>query len=209
MIKLLYIKASPRGVASRSIAIADSYLAELKKKLPNLAVDSIDLWEEKLPQFDGDRANAKLAVITKQDHSASQKVVWDEITAIANRFRAADRYLFAVPMWNGSIPYRLKQYIDIIHQPGLLFGLNQQTGYFGLLLNRRATLIYTSGAFSQAMPSPEFGTDHHSTYMRAWLNQVGITDIEEIRHQPTLLTSDSEGDFVTAKAAAATAGANG
>lgn len=90
-----------------------------------------------------------------------------------------------------------------------MFGLNQRTGYFGLLLNRKATLVYTSGAFSQAMPSPEFGTDHHSTYMRAWLNQAGITDIEEIRHQPTLLTSDSEGDFVKAKAAAATAGANG
>jgi FMN-dependent NADH-azoreductase len=203
MTKLLYIKASPRSAASRSIAIADSYLSALKAKQPSLTVDTIDLWQENLPQFDGDRANAKLAIVTQQTHTKSQKTAWDQITAIANRFKAANHYLFAIPMWNGGIPYRLKQYIDIIHQPGLLFGLNPQTGYFGLLTGKKATLVYTSGAFSAAAPSPAFGVDHHSTYMRSWLHQAGITDIEEIRHQPTLLTADPEGDFAKAKAAAA------
>jgi FMN-dependent NADH-azoreductase len=52
------------------------------------------------------------------------------------------------------------------------------------------------------MPSPAFGVDHHSTYLRAWLNQAGVVDIEEIRFQPTLLTADPEG---SAKAAMETA----
>jgi FMN-dependent NADH-azoreductase len=84
-------------------------------------------------------------------------------------------------MWNGGIPYRLKHYIDIIHQPGLMFGLDPANGCFGLLHNKKATLVLTSGAFSQAMPSPAFGVDHQSTYMRTWLNQAGVTDIDEIR----------------------------
>jgi len=205
MTKLLYIKASPRGAASRSVAVADAYLAALKAKQPALAVDTIDLWQENLPPFDGYRANAKLAVITKQAHSATQKTAWDEITAIANRFIAADHYLFAIPMWNGGIPYRLKQYIDIIHQPGLLFGLNPATGYFGLLTGKKATLVYKSGAFSPGAPSPAFGVDHHSTYMRSWLNQAGVTDIEEVRLQPTVLTADVEGDTSKANTAAAAA----
>jgi FMN-dependent NADH-azoreductase len=50
---------------------------------------------------------------------------------------------------------------------------------------------------------PAFGVDHHSTYMTAWLNQAGVTDIEDIRYQPTILTSDSDGDFLRAKADAA------
>ena len=207
MTKLLYIKASPRGAASRSVAVADAYLAALKAKQPALAIDTIDLWQENLPPFEGDRANAKLAVITKQAHSATQKTAWDEITAIANRFIAADHYLFAIPMWNGGIPYRLKQYIDIIHQPGLLFGLNPTTGYFGLLTGKKATLVYTSGAFSPGAPSPAFGVDHHSTYMRSWLNQAGVTDIEEVRLQPTVLTADVEGDTSKANTAAAAAAA--
>ena len=209
MSKLLYIKASPRGAASRSGAVADAYLAALRSASPSLTVDEIDLWQENLPHFDGNRANAKLAVITGQSQSADQKTAWDEITAIANRFISADRYLFSIPMWNGGIPYRLKQYIDIIHQPGLLFGLKPTTGYFGLLENRKAVLVYTSGAYSPAAPSPAFGVDHHSTYMRFWLAQAGITNVEEIRLQPTVLTADVEGDTNRAKAAAAQLGALG
>ena len=202
MTKILYIKASPRKADSRSIAIADAYLMALKAKRQDIAIDTMDLWDEKLPQFDGDRANAKLAIITQQAHSQSQRTAWDEITAIANRFIASDHYVFAIPMWNGGIPYRLKQYIDIIHQPGLLFGLDPKTGYFGLLKNKKAALFLTSGAYSQSFPSPAFGVDHQSTYMRAWLNQAGITDITETRYQPTLLTADPAGDFERSKSAA-------
>ncbi len=202
MTRLLFIKASPRD-ESRSVQVAQAYLDALRARTPDLVVDTLALWNEPLPDFDGDRANAKLAVITGAGHDAAQRTQWDEITAIANRFAAADIYLFAVPMWNGGIPYRLKQYIDIIHQPGLLFGLDPATGYFGLLQGKRAVLVYTSGAFSPAAPSPAFGTDHHSTYMRAWLNQAGITDLAEIRYQPTLLDPDSDAAFARARAAAA------
>lgn len=205
MTKLLYIQASPRS-ESRSIAIAEAYLAALKSREPDLSVDTIALWSEQLPAFDGDRANAKLAIITQQAHTASQKTAWDEIVAMIERFKSADIHLFAVPMWNGGIPYRLKQYIDIIHQPELMFGLDPQKGYFGLLQAKRAVIAYTSGAFSLGAPSPAFGTDHHSTYMRSWLNQAGITDIAEIRYQPTLLDPESEASFARAKSAATTLG---
>jgi FMN-dependent NADH-azoreductase len=194
MTKLLFIQVSPRA-ESKSIAIAAAYIDALRAKTPDLSVETLALWQENLPQFDGDRANAKLNVITDQDQSASQKTAWDEITAIAQRFAAADIYVFAVPMWNGGIPYRLKQYIDIIHQPGLLFGLDPASGYFGLLENKRAVLACTSGAFSQAAPSPAFGVDHHSTYLRDWLNQTGVTDIAEICFEPTLLDPDADGAF--------------
>ena len=203
MTRLLFIKASPRGTASRSVAVAESYLEALRARTPDLEVDTIELWEEDLPPFDGNRANAKLNVITGQAQSGSQQTAWDQITAIAQRFIAADHYLLAVPMWNGGIPYRLKQYIDIIHQPGLLFGLDPATGYFGLLKDKRATLVLTSGAYSVEAPSPAFGVDHHATYLRSWLNQAGVTEIEEIRYQPTLLVADPAAAFDAAKAEAA------
>lgn len=202
MTKLLYIKASPRP-GSRSVAVADAYLAALTARTPGLGVDVMALWDEPLPEFDGDRADAKLAVITGQQHSAIQRTKWDEVIAIVERFKAADIYLFAVPMWNGGIPYRLKQYIDIIHQPGHLWGLDPATGYFGLLQNKKAVIAYTSGAYGPSAPSPAFGTDHHSTYLRDWLNQAGVSDIAEIRYQPTLLDPDSEAAFARARTQAA------
>lgn len=207
MTKLLYIQASPRLSASRSIAVADSYLATLKARRPDLEVDVLQLWEAGLPEFDGDRASAKYTVFGGGTNEGEQATLWDEIVAIATRFTSADRYLFAIPMWNGGVPYKLKQFIDIIHQPGVTFGLDPEKGYFGLLQNKQATLVYTSGAYAESFPSPAFGVDHQSTYMTAWLNQAGVTDISEIRYQPTILTADSEGDFARAKEAAATAGA--
>lgn len=170
MTKLLYIQASPRHSASRSIAVADAYLAALKARDPSLEVDTIELWDAGLPEFDGNRANAKLTVFAGGVNEGAQATLWDEIVDIASRFTRADRYLFAIPMWNGGIPYKLKQYIDLIHQPGLTFGFDPEKGYFGLLKEKSATLVYTSGAFSEAFPSPAFGVDHQSTYMRSWLN---------------------------------------
>lgn len=202
MTKLLYIQASPRHAASRSVAVADAYLEALSAKIPDLEVDTIELWDAGLPEFDGNRANAKLTVFGGGTNEGSQATLWDEITTIANRFTSADRYLFAIPMWNGGIPYKLKQYIDIIHQPGLTFGFDPEKGYFGLLENKKATLVYTSGAFSQAFPSPAFGVDHQSTYMDAWLDQAGVTEREVIRYQPTILTADTEADFAAARAEA-------
>lgn len=201
MTKLLYIKASPR-VGSRSIAVADAYLEALQAKHPGLDIDVLDVWQTRMPEFDGDRVAAKLNVFGGQTNQGEAATIWDEITAVAKRFIAADRYLFAVPMWNGGIPYKLKHYIDVIHQPGLLFGFDPASGYFGLLKDKAATIVYTSGAFAQSFPSPAFGVDSQSTYMTAWLNQAGISDITEIRYQPTILTGDPEGDFERAKVSA-------
>ncbi len=199
MTKLLFVQASPRGAESQSIQIAETYLGALRGDNPDLDVDAIELWEVDLPAFDGNKAAAKMNVIVGQDQNPAQKTAWDQIVGIANRFISADRYLFAVPMWNGGIPYRLKQYIDLIHQPGLLWGLKPETGYFGLLRNKHATLVLTSGAYAQQFPSPAFGVDHHSTYLRDWLNQAGVTEIDELRFQPTLLTKDPSGDLEQAK----------
>lgn len=201
MTTLLYIKASSRA-DSKSAAIADAYLTALKAVTPGIAVDTLNVWTEPLPEFDGNKVNAKMAVVTGRPHDEVQKTSWDEISTIAARFVAADHYLFAVPMWNGGIPYRLKHYIDLIHQPGITFGLDRTNGYFGRLTGKKATLVLTSGAYSPGATSPAFGVDHHSTYLRSWLRQAGVTDIEEILFQPTVLTADPAGDLAKAIAVA-------
>lgn len=199
MTKLLFIQSSPRGQESKSFQIADTYLQALKSRHPQLQVDVLEVWKDQLPAFDGNKAAAKVNAFLGQPHSAEQKTAWDQIVTIAKRFISADRYLFSVPMWNGGIPYPLKHYIDLIHQPGLLFGLKPETGYFGLLQDKHATLVLTSGAYSQSFPAPAYGVDHHSTYLRSWLNQAGISNIDEVRFQPTLLTKNPAEDFDRAK----------
>lgn len=189
MTKILHINASPRGTSSKSLALADAFLATQTG-----TIDRLDLWAENLPAFDGDKAAAKMTFFGDGEMDAPRQSAWDEITAITNRFTAADHYVLNVPMWNGGIPYRLKQYIDIITQPGLLFGFAPDTGYSGLLEGKRATVILTSGVWSPHAPG-HYGLDFHSNYLKWWLNLVGVTDVHEIRFQPSLLTEDPAKDF--------------
>lgn len=198
MTKLLYIKASPRGSESKSSALADAYLEALKSRTPDIEVDILDLSAAQLPEYDGDKVAAKMTVIMGQTHSGEQKTAWDQMSEIAGRFAAADIYLIASPMWNGSIPYKFKQYIDLIHQPGLLWQLDPEQGYIGMLENKKAVLALTSGAYGPNMPSPAFGVDHQSTYLKFWLNQAGVTEIDELRFQPSLLSPDPEAAFQAA-----------
>lgn len=194
MSKILQIIASPRGVDSKSNALSEAYLKRLKEKDQNTTVDTIELWQENLPEFDANKAAAKMTFFWDGEMNENKKSAWDNVVEITQRFIDADHYVFALPMWNGGIPYKMKQYIDIITQPGLLFGFDPEKGYFGLLENKKATAFYTSGVYVPGV-APEYGADYHSNYFNWWLNMIGVNDIEEVRFQPSLLTENPQKDF--------------
>ena len=107
------------------------------------------------------------------------------------RFNAADRYLFAVPMWNHGVPWPLKHLIDTISQPGLIFAFDPEKGYSGLLHGKKAAVVYTSGVYGPGRSSA-FGSDFHSSYFNDWLRFAGIEDVSEVRFQPTIATADPD-----------------
>ncbi len=121
MSSLLYIESSPRKSRSHSIKVADAFLAAYKTANPNDTVDKIDLWDMALPEFDGERINAKYSVMHGESPSGDEIAAWQEVQTLFDRFNQADKYVFSVPMWNFSIPYMLKHYIDVIMQAGILF----------------------------------------------------------------------------------------
>ena len=203
--KLLFVKGSPRAEKSGSAQVAESFLNSYRTKHPGAEIEVLDLWQEPLPEFDGDSAAAKMTFFGEGTLDGVRKTAWDQIVSIIQRFTSADDYLFTVPMWNGGIPYRLKLYIDILTQPGLLFGFDPAVGYSGLLQGKRATAIYTSGVYAPGVP-PAFGTDHHATYFDDWMRLIGISDIATVRYQPTLLTNDPAAGLAVAQKAAEQAG---
>lgn len=189
MTKLLQIIASPRSEDSQSTQVAETYMAARRQADPSIDVDVLDLWRTPLPEFDGDKAAAKMTFFGVGEMNDQRLSAWDQVVAICNRFMAADEYVISVPMWNGGIPYKLKHYIDLITQPGLLFGFDPEQGYFGLLENKKATVIYSSGVFAPGV-DPKYGSDFHSTYLAWWLKVIGVNDVEAIRFQPSLVTAD-------------------
>ena len=104
MSKLLYIEVSPRKDRSASIEVAQSFVSAFSEKDTNNTVETLDLWNTVLPEFDGDTINAKYRVLHGEDPTPEEIAAWEVITQITDQFQAADHYLFSSPMWNFSIP---------------------------------------------------------------------------------------------------------
>lgn len=198
MSRLLHISASPRGAASVSLGIASVFLEAYVQHHPEVEIDTFDLWDGSLPQFGPAAAGAKMTVFGGGVPEGEQAAAWRAAEAVFRRFDAADRLLFSVPMWNAGVPYILKQFIDVVSQPGWVFGVDAETGYKHLLANKgkKAAVIYTSAVWGPEV-SPAFGSDFHSTFFNDWLRWTGITDIHEVRYHPTLT-----GDVAEARHAA-------
>ncbi|WP_460573013.1 FMN-dependent NADH-azoreductase [Humibacter soli] len=191
------MSASPRGAGSDSNALGDAFLDSYQQANPGATIDHLDLFDGTLPAFGTLAAGAKMAIFAGGSPSAEQAREWDQAHEVFERFAEADAYLFTVPMWNSGIPYVLKQYIDIITQPGWVFGFTPDAGYTGLIEGKKAAVIYVSGVYSHGVPI-QYGVDFQSTYFNDWLRFAGITDVTQIDWRPTVLTSTHEDDKATA-----------
>lgn len=189
MKKLLYVKGSPRTNRSRSMSAADTFLTEYSKRNPDVKVEVLDLWQEALPEFDETAATARYKAFQDIEMSEAENEAWDKVRSFTENIKGFDEYLFAVPMWNFSLPYRVKNFIDIITQPHLTFEVTE-SGYQGLLENKKAYVVFSSqGVYD----TPDMAAiDHCRPFFRLFLGFIGITDISEINLQG----ADDQSDFI-------------
>jgi FMN-dependent NADH-azoreductase len=187
---VLYIEASPVKTRSHSIGVAHRFLDAYRHLHPADEIDRLDLWATTLPPFDAHTIDAKFAVLRTQQFTPEHRATWDTVRAVAQRFNRADKYVFSVPMWNFSIPYPLKHFIDVVTLPGENWAWSPTEGYRGLLTGKKALLIYASaGDYGAAASSP--WRDFQKPYLRQWLRFLGITDTHEITVAPTLTDPES------------------
>ncbi len=190
MSKLLHIESSPRGSRSASITVAKHFLETYQAAHPGDTVETLDLWHANLPEFDGPMMEAKYAVIQGENFTSAQEQAWASVTKIAEHFKAADKYVISLPMWNFGIPYKLKQFIDVLVQPGLAFSFSPETGYKGLITGKPVVVIYARGGAYGPGTGAE-GYDAQSSYLKQVLGFIGFTDIKEVFVEPTLSKSEA------------------
>ena len=200
MTTLLHISSSPRGEASESLRIASVFTDLYSETHPDATVEHWDLWDGSLPDF-ALGAQAKMTVFGGGTPEGAEADAWAAARRAFERFDAADRLLFSVPMWNAGVPYVLKQFIDVVSQPGMVFGFDPAVGYTGLLTGKKAALVLTSGVYGPDRPA-SFGADFQAPYLRDWLQWAGVTEIEEVHFRPNIATADADAARVLAHTAA-------
>lgn len=184
MSSVLYIKASPRGYRSHSISVADAFMETYQETNVTDLVTTKNLFEEELPPFDGPALQASYNVMRGLTHDQEQIKAWRIVQNYVDELKACSKIVMAVPMWNFSIPYRLKHYLDLVVQPGLSFGVNE-SGYFGIIEDKPVFIVYARGG-QYPSGSAAAGMDHQRPYLEMILNFMGLKDLRSVCVEGTL-----------------------
>jgi FMN-dependent NADH-azoreductase len=200
MARVLHIVASPRG-ESYSTRVAGAFLDSYRQARPDDRIEVLDLYKADIPPFNAPQAKAKYAVIAGQSPRDEAEAAWQPVIKTINHFKAFDKYVLSSPMWNFGVPYRLKQYIDVIVQPSLTVSYSPEKGYAGLVVGKPLVLILARGGIYQAgNPCETF--DFQESYLRCIFGFIGFTNIRTICIQGTMQSSREQLETDTRKALA-------
>ncbi len=184
MARIVYVQGSPRVERSYSDRVAQAFLDAYRAAHPGDTVATLDVFGMNLPAFDGVALGAKYRIMHGEKHSAQEAAAWKAVEDVIRQFTAGDKFVFSVPMWNFGIPYRLKQFFDVIVQPGYTFGFTPGEGFKGLITGKPAFVAFARGgeygAGEGALPY-----DFQRRYMELILGFMGITKVQSLLVEPT------------------------
>jgi FMN-dependent NADH-azoreductase len=184
MSRLLFLQASPRKERSRSAAVARAFVDACAASRPGLDVVEKNLFDAELPPFDGHALQVKYNILHSRSHTPRELRAWRAVENLIDEFAGFDLYVFAVPMWNFSIPYRLKHYIDLICQPGYAFEVQPDGAYQGLFQGKAAAIYSRGGAYPATDPLGEM--NHQSPYLDFILQFMGLSVEAKLEVELTL-----------------------
>ena len=177
---MLNIVSSPRGERSASLAVADAFFDELRRLQPDVEVDTLNVWEEDLPEFDAQASAAKVKGARGIELDEAEARIWGRIQSLAARFAVADRIVVGVPMWNWAYPYKLKHLIDLVTQRGLLFTIEGDTIGPALDIPLGLALLVRGQAYPEWGGRPPQQYDHQSSYIEFWLRLIGVREVRTL-----------------------------
>ena len=205
MANVLHVLASPR-VESYSTRVAKAFLDFYRQARPGNWVEVLDLYKADIPPFYAPQAKAKYAVMAGQTPRDEVEAAWFPVVKTIDHFKKFDGYVLSCPMWNFGIPYRLKQYIDVMVQPSLTVSFSADKGYTGLVSGKPLLLILArGGVYQEGNPCETF--DFQETYLRSVFGFIGFTNIRAIHIQGTMQNSPEQVEADTRKAIAEAAAA--
>lgn len=176
LMQVLHISASPKGERSASQRIAGTFFRAYAERNPDHTIRERNVFDPLPPLFARDAAVRKFAPFFGEEPTEAGEAAWKDVLALIEDFDAADKIVLSCPMWNYSIPWALKLYLDNLMQPRITFGYDPATmEHKGLLRNRPLQLILT-----RSSTAPGHFVDFQLPYLRFAFDAIGIRDTRVI-----------------------------
>lgn len=183
MEKLLYITVNPKKdiKLSKGMQIGEVFLEEFSKHKSDVEIEHMHLYDMDIPEIDMDLlyARAKLSFMGKTFNqlSEAEQTKITKMHELADRFIAADYYVFVTPIWNLGSPAILKAFLDNLFIVNKTF-TNTEEGPKGLLTNRKALHIQTRGGIYSTGPMAEF--EFGDRFLRKALSFLGMELLDTV-----------------------------
>ena len=185
---VLHICGSPKGNRSDSQKLADRFLERYRSLHPDHAIRRIDVFDGQAnPDFGAVHAIHKLAPLFREPQTEEGKRAWVATEQMIEDFDRADKILLSCPMWNYSVPWAMKRYLDNLMQPGRTFGFDPATrDHIGYLRDRPVQFILTRS--STACDEQDF----QLPYLLHIFRSMGIRDVRVVNACATTKPSAQE-----------------
>lgn len=168
--KTLVILSSILGDRSNSKQLADHLIARIKSANPAAAVKIRDIGAQPLPYFDGATVGA---LFTPSDaRTAEQHGIVELGDALIAELMEADRIVFAVPVYNFSLPAQFKTYLDYVARAGVTFRYTSEGVPEGLVKGKEVLVLTARGGKAEGTPA-----DTLTPYLRQMLSFLGMDDV--------------------------------
>ena len=174
MSKILVVHSSPRQERSVSRKLTNDFVQQWLKQHPEAKVVTRDVALQPVPPVT--EAWIIGAFAPPDALTPDAKAAIDISNELVDELLSADRYVFAVPMYNFNIPSTFKAYIDQIVRVGRTFSVGAN-GYQGLLKDKKALFVTSSGGSFPA-GSPYAAYNFQEPYLRAVAAFLGISDVQ-------------------------------
>jgi FMN-dependent NADH-azoreductase len=168
---LLRIDTSARAEGSQSRALADHFESRWRSTHEGRVIHR-DLGLAPPTHLDG----ATIAAFNAPNGKAPIS------DALVEELLSATEILIATPLYNFGAPSMLKAWFDHVIRFGRTFSRDER-GYVGLVEGKRAMLLTVRGGFD----SPDRIEDYQSPHLHAMLGFMGITDVQQVTLQGTVM----------------------
>jgi FMN-dependent NADH-azoreductase len=165
MSTLLLVQTSLFGAQGQSSQLAERFVADWRKRTPGGRVIVRDLAEDPAPHLTAGRFQAFSTAPEDRTREQAEAVAYSD--ALIDELRSADTVVFAVPMYNFSVPSTLRAYFDHVARAGVTFRYTSK-GPEGLLKGRRTLVFVTRGGVYAE------GVDTQTPYLRQFLGFIGL-----------------------------------
>ena len=184
MANVLHINSSVRSNGSLSRQLSGELVARLAAQ--GHAIVERDLAAQPVPHLTEAMMGAFFTPAEQRGEQATADIRISD--TLVDELLAADILVLAAPMYNFSVPSTVKAWIDHVARAGRTFQYTA-TGPVGLATGKKAYIVTASGGVYSEGPGA--GYDFLSTYLRAALGFIGITDITFVQAEGVALGDDA------------------